>query len=180
MTEKQSENLSFSKAIKELGIAKEELVELCEACQLGQPKEFTPEQIEGLLEVIRRRGEGAETYAEVFQQMLAEVSPVEAEPVDDQVIESDLLDNAEQSALRDAQLLRQMGNHNTKAVAQAWQRTYDAKFTEIMESGEIAAVLEEGDLTALLGKPKILELADKRVQQIRSRTAKALPASKKS
>lgn len=82
MTEKQSENLSFSKAVKTLGISKEELVELCEACQLGQPKEFTPKEIEGLLEVIRRRGEGAETYAEVFQQMLAEVTPTEAEPVD--------------------------------------------------------------------------------------------------
>ena len=175
-----TENLSFSKAIKTLNLDKDALTELCEICQLGQPKEFTPEQMEILSEVIQRRLDGANSFAEAYAQIQSEVTPVEAEPVDDQEVESDLLDNAEQSALRDAQLLRQMGNHNTRATAQAWQRTYDAKFTEIMESGEITAVLEEGDLTALLGKPKILELADKRVHQIRSRTAKALPASKKS
>lgn len=180
MSETKSETMSFSKALKQLNVTKEDLEKLCEICELGQRKEFNPEEIQGLSEIVQRRLDGANSFAEAYDQLLAEVSPADAEPVDDQEIESDLLDNAEQSAIRDAQLLRQMGNHNTKAVAQAWQRTYDAKFTEIMESGEITAVLEEGDLTALLGKPKILELADKRVHQIRSRTAKALPASKKS
>lgn len=176
----KTENLSSAQVLKELNINKEDLEKLCDICQLGQPKDFTPQQMETLSEVIQRRLDGANSFAEAYAQMQAEVTPVEAEPVDDQVVESDVLDNAEESAIRDAQLLKQMGNHNTRATAQAWQLTYDAKFAEIMESDQVAVFLQEDDLEALLGKPKILELADRRVQQIRSRTAKALPASKKS
>ncbi|BDM83540.1 hypothetical protein [Acaryochloris marina] len=55
---------------------------LCEICQLGQPKEFTPEEIRGLSEVIQRRVDGANSYAEAYDQLLAEVTPAEVEPVD--------------------------------------------------------------------------------------------------
>lgn len=76
-----TENLSFSKAIKALNIDKEALTELCEICQLGQRKEFTPEEIQGLSEVVQRRLDGANSYAEAYDQLMAEVTPADAEPV---------------------------------------------------------------------------------------------------
>lgn len=77
----KTENISSDQVLKKLNINKEDLEKLCEICHLGQLNEFTPEQLETFFEVIQRRLDGANSFAEAYAQMQAEVKPVAVESV---------------------------------------------------------------------------------------------------
>ncbi|NJM68638.1 MAG: hypothetical protein HC851_24740, partial [Acaryochloris sp. RU_4_1] len=98
-------NLSFSKTIKTLKISKEDLSQLCTICGLGESKEeFSDSEIETLQEVVQQRiDSGAESYAEAWQQLQAEVVPVDAKPVQKSDGTDNILEQAEHIADQDGQ-----------------------------------------------------------------------------
>ncbi|NJM68378.1 MAG: hypothetical protein HC851_23295 [Acaryochloris sp. RU_4_1] len=139
-------NLSFSKTLKTLEISKENLNQLCTICGFGESKEeFSDSEIETLQEVIQQRNQsGVESYTEAWQQLQAEVVPVDAKPVQKSDGTDNILEQAEHIADQDGQkVLQQLdgyGEDLQKAVLGAYMNRLNYIFEH---AGVQRAVLEE-------------------------------------
>lgn len=168
-------NLSFSKALKTLEISKEDLIELRGICGLGEIEEFSESDINTLREVVQYKQNGATTYAEAWQQMQAEVVPVDAEPVQKSDGTDNILERAEQIAVEDGErvlnTLDGYGDDLQKAVLGA----YMSRLNNVFENARVQkAVVEEPDELAKKPGPFTSRLRERLAGQA---NPTALPAS---
>lgn len=169
-------NLSFSKTLKTLEISKEDLTKLRGICGLGEIEEFSESDIEMLKEVVQHKQSGAITYTEAWQQMQAEVVPVEAEPVAEKSDGTDhILERAEQIADEDGErvlhTLDGYGDDLQKAVLGA----YMSRLNHVFENARVqSAVVGEPDELAKKPGPFTSRLRERLAGQTKQT---ALPAA---
>ncbi|ABW32955.1 hypothetical protein [Acaryochloris marina] len=169
-------NQSFSKTLKTLQISKEDLIELRGICGLGETEEFSESDIEMLKEVVQHKQSGAITYTEAWQQIQAEVVPVEAEPVAEKSDGTDhILERAEKIADEDGERVLQTldgyGDDLQKAVLGA----YMSRLNHVFANARVQkAVVEDPDELAKKPGPFTSRLRERLAAQAKQT---ALPAS---
>ena len=167
---------SFSKALKTLSITKEDLNELQALYGWESKEEFSDSEMETLTEIVQRKNEGADSYAVAYEQMQAEVVPVDAEPVAEKSDGTDhILERAEQIADQDGEKVLQTldgyGDDLQKAVLGA----YMSRLNHVFENARVQqAVVEEPDELAKKPGPFTSRLRDRLAGQANQT---ALPAS---
>jgi hypothetical protein len=169
-------NLSFSKTLKILEISKEDLNELRGICGFGESEEFSESQIETLREVIQQRHQsGAESYAEAWTQLQAEVVPVEAQPVSKRTEADELIDQGEAQAQADYHRVRRKLGVYSDEVDTVVITAYLNKLNLLFKQQRVQqAILEEPDELTKKPGPLMSRLNERLAAQ---REQIALPAS---
>lgn len=170
-------NQSFSKTLKTLEISKEDLTELLGICGLGEIEEFSESDIEMLKEVVQHKQSGAITYTEAWQQMQAEVVPVEAEPVAKRTEVDNLIDQVEEQAVEDYQRAQQKLGQCSEEVDMVVVTAYLHKLNSLFKQGKVQrATLEQPDELAKKPGPLMSRLNERLAAQAPVNQT-ALPAS---
>lgn len=144
---------SFSKALKTLSLTKDDMSEIQSLYGWESKEEFSDSEMETLTEIVQRKGEGAESYAIAYEQIQAEVVPVEAEPVAEKSDGTDhILERAEQIADEDGErVLTTLGGYGDdlqKAVLGA----YMSRLNHVFENARVQQAVVE-DSNELAKKP---------------------------
>lgn len=167
---------SFSKALKTLSITKEELNELQALYGWESKEEFSDSEMQTLTEIVQRKNEGAESYAEAWQQIQAEVVPVEAEPVAEKSDGTDhILERAEKIADEDGErVLRSLDGYGDD-LQTAVTGAYMNRLNHLFQNARVQkAVVEEPDELAKKPGPFTSRLRERLAAQAKQT---ALPAS---
>ncbi|MGR3278557.1 hypothetical protein ACSYAD_26020 [Acaryochloris marina NIES-2412] len=168
---------SFSKVLKTLSITKEDLNELQALYGWENKEEFSDSEMETLTEIVQRKGEGAESYAIAYEQIKAEVVPVEAEPVQKSDGTDHILERAEQIADEDGErVLTTLGGYGDdlqKAVLGA----YMSRLNHVFENARVQqAVVEDSDELAKKPGPFTSRLRERQQLAAQAKPT-ALPAA---
>lgn len=157
---------SFSKALKTLSITKEDLNELQALYGWESKEEFSDSEMQTLTEIVQRKSEGVESYALAYEQIQAEVVPVEAEPVAERTDADELIDQAEEQAVEDYQRAQQKLGQCSNELDTVVVSAYLHKLNSLFRQGRVQrATLEDPDELAKKPGPLMSRLNERLAAQ---------------